>query len=600
MGWISPTSYSDPNGKWTNEANAYDGNLGTYASGQTGVTATLALKVAADIYCYKIRIYCSDTSGNDATNIEIYKGTWIYWQGTIPALTWFEIEFNSLIKLKSITIRRVSGGNWRLHEFQFWSGSDGYQAPAAEDYIVANENVITDTLENPQQRKLVVGPDGRVHCAFRKYLFSGDIWKVYYAYSDDYGRTWTIEDPTPGLTTYTQNHPSIAVDSNSNPHIVFHDQPDTDHGLIHTGRYVKRSAGGTWTLSNFYYGSLIDSIDSPTPYPFNFAVGNEVIGQTSGVKKIISYVPGTRGGVFSFLGGGSGLIYDEFINYETSKGRYLGERGPSVDTAVSMLSSNRLAVVAFGGTKIRYWLQPSSNSSFQHAEAPIDTGEAVTLDINPSNSAEIVYINGNSYYDALNNTLICTGTYPSGAINGFSIATDSDGNIHFVLSQTGLGGTFSGVRNIKYYRRINGVWSGPTHITDMNYVQRYPSISVDTQNRIHVMWQGMGWGTYPQRYSLLMRTYENGGWGSTQVILNEDKDQGKYGASLLHAWHPSSNRLYAPVYIFNRQGSWKIQFGGSLYEAISPDTLLVEQTKNPTNVGDPKPEFSAIHRIKEV
>lgn len=31
-----------------------------------------------------------------------------------------------------------------------------------------------------------------------------------------------------------------------------------------------------------------------------------------------------------------------------------------------------------------------------------------------------------------------------------------------------------------------------------------------------------------------------------------------------------------------------------------PDTLLCEQTKNPINVGDPKPEFSAIHRVKEV
>ena len=40
----------------------------------------------------------------------------------------------------------------------------------------------------------------------------------------------------------------------------------------------------------------------------------------------------------------------------------------------------------------------------------------------------------------------------------------------------------------------------------------------------------------------------------------------------------------------------------SSYRGISapPINLLCEQTKNPTNVGDPKPEFSAIHRVKEV
>lgn len=597
MGWISPTAYSDPNGKWSNEANAYDGNLGTWAVGQYGTTAVLSLGGVGTIFCYKIRIYCSESPvSDDVTDVEVYSGSWIRWSGTIPALTWFEIEFNSFVKLTSVEIRRISGGNWRIYELELWSGVDGYQSPAAEDYIVANENVITDALKNPQQRKLVIGPDDRVHCVFRKCVYGGNIWKVNYAYSDDYGRTWTIEDPTPGMTTYTQNSPSIAVDSSGNPHIVFYDFPSTAHGLIHTGRYVRRSAGGTWTLSNLYYGSAIASVDAPTPYPFNFKAGDEVWGQISGVKKIISYVPGTRGGVFSFLGGGSGLIYDEFINFETSKGRYLGERGPSADTAVSMRPSDRLAVVAYAGAKTWYWVQNSPGGSFPHAGAPIGTGQGVTLDVDPSGSTKVVYLNVNSYYDAAGDTLICTGTHPSAHINAcFSVASDSNGDVHFVLAQTGLGGDFPSLLNIKYYKRIDLSWFGPTHITDVSYEQRYPSISTDSQGRIHVMWQGTGWGTYPQRKSVLMRTYENGAWGATQIILNEGKDQGAFGASLLHAWHPISNRRSAPIYIFARQDSMKIQFGGDIYAVGAPDNLLCEQTKNPTNVSDPNPEFSAVY-----
>jgi len=65
---------------------------------------------------------------------------------------------------------------------------------------------------------------------------------------------------------------------------------------------------------------------------------------------------------------------------------------------------------------------------------------------------------------------------------------------------------------------------------------------------------------------------------------------------LLHAWHPTSNRLKTPLFMFNRQDTWKIQFGGTLLAAIPPDNLLCEQTKNPTNVSDPQPEFSAINR----
>jgi len=601
MGWVSPTSHSDFLGGWTNETNAYDGNLGTYARGDAN--KSLSLGGVGTISCYKIRIYCSESPiSDDVTNVEIYKGTWIIWSGTVPSLTWFEIEFNSLITLSSINVRRTS--SWRIYEFEFWDGADGYLAPVPEDYIVENENVITDALQRPQQRKIVIGPDGRIHCVFRKCLFGGYKWLVYYAYSDDYGKTWTVEDPTPGLTTYTQDHPSIAVDSSGNPHIIFHDKPSYVYGgLIGTGRYVRRSANGTWTLSSFFVGCLITRRSGPTPPPFgSWEIGDEVKGKTSEVTKIITFVFG--GGdsrTLCLLGGGTGWINDEWVYNMTRSGnaKYLYEVGPEDSTAVVIDSNNRLRIVAEKSIYLWYWLQSSPNAEIGHSQGTMGPGQNITIDIDPSNLVKTVYIDGLSYYDGADDTLICTGTYPSAYLYAcFSIASNVNGDVHFVLAQTGLGGDFPGVLNIKYYKRISGVWSGPTHITDVDYEQRCPSISIDTQGRIHVMWQGTGWGTYIYKYSVLMKTYENGAWGATQVILNEDKDQGAFGASLLHAWHPNSNRLQEPVYIFARQGSWKIQFVGNFYGIGGPDNLLCEQTKNPTNVGDPKPEFSAIHRTK--
>ncbi|MBA7641223.1 hypothetical protein ES703_48899 [subsurface metagenome] len=520
---------------------------------------------------------------------------WTHYQGPVPALTWFEIEFNSFISIKSIYV--IAVGAWRLYEFQFWSGADGYQLLPPEDYIVDNNNVTGNALSSPLQRKIVVGPNSRIHCCFRKCIYGGRISHVYYAYSDDYGKTWTVEDPVPGLHD-AQYTPSIAVDSSGNPHIIFRDQPSTVHGLVHTGRYIKRSANGTWALSNFYVGAYVTIGGGPTPPPFNFAAGDEVEGAVSEVKKTIAFVftIGAGSKTLGFITNSSGLIEGEALNNKTQPGNqcwYEYDIGPSSGTAVAIGSSNRLRIVGSMATCLWYWIQPSPNHIIGHSEGKIGNGSLVAIDIDPSAYGKIVYFNVNSYYDAAGDTLICTGT--SDAPTYFSIASDADGNVHLVLAQTGLGGDFPEVLNIKYYKRINLAWSGPIHITDVNYEQRYSSISIDTQNRIHVMWQGKGWGTYPGKFSVLLRTYENGAWGAVQIILNNDKDQGEYGPSLLHAWHPNSNRLKNPVYIFAKQDSWKIQFGGTLPVAIPPDNLLCEQTKNPTNVSDPQPEFSAIY-----
>ncbi len=593
MGWISPTSYFDPLGGWTNETNAYDNDLGTYASGGSG--KYISLSVAADIKTYKIRIYCSLTTGDDVPNVRVYNGRWTLWFGTIPALTWVEIEFNSLIEIQDIYLLRVAG-SWRIYEFQFWDGIDGYVSPALEDYIVENENVITDALENPQQRNLVVGPDGRIHCVFRKCLLRKYKWLVYYAYSDDYGKTWTVEDPAPGLMTYNQHNPSIAVDSSGNPHIVFHDKPDHDWGLVDHGRYVRRSADGTWTLSDFYVGIVVRTGGGD---PFNFEVEDIITGLTSGVEKKIRFLFDGGAWVYmSLYSSAAGLIEGETVVSGANRGKYFYQEGPEKTTSIVIDAEDRLRIVGEANDQLFYWVQPSPNAPFRHFQGHFGSGQNITVDLNPNNSLKTVYIDGNSYYDGFNDHLICTGTFPSAYLYAnFSIASDADGFVHLVLAQTGLGGDFPGVLNIKYYKGHSGAWAtSPIHITDMDYIQRCPSVSIDTQGRTHVMWQGRGWGTYPDKYSVLMKTYEDGAWGDTQIILNEDKDQGAFGASLLHAWYPNSNRLRAPIYVFNRQGSWKIQFGGELHAGRPPDGLLCEQTENPTNVSDPKPEFSAIYR----
>jgi len=122
MSWVSPTGYADPDSKWNNEANAYDGNTSSFA--YTNYPGYYLELTHSAINCNKIRIYCDipDTT-DDNIDIDVYYGgAWHnIFSGDIPANQWVEKNIGST---QTVTKARVcsnkSGYSLYLYEFEFW------------------------------------------------------------------------------------------------------------------------------------------------------------------------------------------------------------------------------------------------------------------------------------------------------------------------------------------------------------------------------------------------------------------------------------------------------------------------------------------------
>ena len=136
--WNAAVNHGDPGSEWSNEANAYDGNTGTYSAatlpGGTGWTSYIELYVAA-ISCDQIRFWFTEGVNNGVKAIDIdlwYDDQWNNLQddSSIPLDgegAFFTVAIGST---KTVTAARVrfqdnsgSGGDARLNELQFYAVS---------------------------------------------------------------------------------------------------------------------------------------------------------------------------------------------------------------------------------------------------------------------------------------------------------------------------------------------------------------------------------------------------------------------------------------------------------------------------------------------
>lgn len=134
-GWVSPTSYSDPESKWTNEANSYDNNTATYASDNSlrkNNAAYIILNLSSAIDCERIKVN-ADYSSSDLRRVEIdvqnsSDNSWTnVHSGSIGNATDTEITFTQR-NIKAARFRynyKVSTYIYWLYEFTF------YETPAA-------------------------------------------------------------------------------------------------------------------------------------------------------------------------------------------------------------------------------------------------------------------------------------------------------------------------------------------------------------------------------------------------------------------------------------------------------------------------------------
>lgn len=124
MTWVSPTGHVDGAGTWNNEANAYDGNTGTGASGTLG-TSYLELTIAA-IQCDKVRLYHQRSSPSTNVVMEVYySAAWhdisvsSFPDGDPQQNEWFEYEIGSVQSVTAARLKLSTTETWTIYEFEF-------------------------------------------------------------------------------------------------------------------------------------------------------------------------------------------------------------------------------------------------------------------------------------------------------------------------------------------------------------------------------------------------------------------------------------------------------------------------------------------------
>jgi len=121
VAWVSPTGFND-HGDWHDEANAYDGNIGTWAE-EWSEGQFLDLTLPA-ISCDKIRIYCEKYEGSAPfVYIDVYYdvGWHAVFEGVIAANEW--VEKGIVAGTQSVSKARITTTPWHylnLYEFEFW------------------------------------------------------------------------------------------------------------------------------------------------------------------------------------------------------------------------------------------------------------------------------------------------------------------------------------------------------------------------------------------------------------------------------------------------------------------------------------------------
>ncbi|MCE5190926.1 MAG: phage tail protein [Actinomycetia bacterium] len=121
IAWRLPTAHSDPSFHWTSEANAYDDDVGTYATASG--TGWIVFTVGAH-WSTQIRFKCSgspdamdvDVSADGVTWTDVYSG----YAGTGLQTKTFPGQFVTQARFRFTSL----SGTGELYEFNFWADSE--------------------------------------------------------------------------------------------------------------------------------------------------------------------------------------------------------------------------------------------------------------------------------------------------------------------------------------------------------------------------------------------------------------------------------------------------------------------------------------------
>jgi len=157
------------------------------------------------------------------------------------------------------------------------------------------------------------------------------------------------------------------------------------------------------------------------------------------------------------------------------------------------------------------WSEPLNIS-----KAPISVEPAMAFDSNEN--IHVVWVTSTSIYYKnrtsgawSSNTLL--SSFPTGMGTDMpEIAVDSNDNIHVVWGQDVL--STGDNLEVHYMNRTGGSWSTPMNVSNTGpagFHSRYPTIAVDSNDNLHVVWTEFESGAVPYTY---YSNFSNGAWST--------------------------------------------------------------------------------------
>jgi len=338
----------------------------------------------------------------------------------------------------------------------------------------------TESTSYNNSRRVSRSSNGDLHAVY--YRFDGSYDQIYYSKSTDKGENWTEIKLT--NENYGQYNPSIAIDSNNYIHIIWAGK--------HSG--------------------------SPDYYQIRY------IKYTTSWQTI------------------ENLTAEDYSQY-----------CPSI-----AVESNNYIHIAWMGChsespsfwQIRYRKYTTSWQTIENLTAADEEQNNPSIAIDNNNYIHIVwmgYLTPTPDYYQIRYRKFTTSwqdieNLTSGDYNQYnpSIAVDNNNYIHIVWHGSHPGSAYDQIR----YRKYTTSWQDIENLTSGDYTQSYPSISVDSNNYIHIIWMGQ-YSESPSYYQIRYRKYITS-WQDIENLTSASQDQ--YYPNLIWGNYPiiSSIRTNRP------------------------------------------------------
>jgi len=341
--------------------------------------------------------------------------------------------------------------------------------------------VLSSSTAYCYQRKLARASDGTLWCVYHR--SDGTYYQIYVSYSTDGGETWVEEQVT--KVASHQYWPSIAIDSKDNIHIVWHGAGWGSNPSYENIQYRKR------TSVDWEKQEAITDKDSTQCFSSIAVDSNDNIHV-----------------VWSGLGWGSN---PDYYNIQYRK---------------------------------------RTSSGWQVQEAVTDKNESqtnVSIAIDSKDNIHVVWKgpgwgSNPDYYNIQYRMRTASGWEKQEAITDKDghqvnpcIAIDSNDNVHVVWHGVGWG---SNPRDdIQYRKRTSSGWQAQEGVTDADDGQYNPSIAIDSEDNVHVVWRGLGWGSNPNNYNIQHRKRTSSGWEKQEGLTDAHTNQ--YYPNLIWAFQPT-------------------------------------------------------------